>query len=119
VVDRAGRKYDWIVFLTLIAGVAFALNYPGYLVAKTTLVHRTVDPLLLLVGLLGSVLRFRLLRVVGWLAIVWFLPAIAFAVPYFDHMNPTFVGLPAFWRLATILALSAALVVSYLRLGKL
>jgi hypothetical protein len=117
VIERAGRKYDSIVFLTLIVVVAVALNYPGYLVAKTTLVHRMADPFLLLVGLIGSVLRIRLFRVLGWLAIAWFFPAILFSVPYFDHMDPTFFGFPAFWRLATILILSGALVVSYKRLA--
>ncbi len=116
-IERVERKYDSIVFLMLIAVVAVALNYPGYLVAKTALVHRVADPILLLIGLIGSVLQIRALRMLGWLAIAWFYPVILFSVPNFDHMDTTFMGFPAFWRLATILILSAALVVSYKRLA--
>jgi hypothetical protein len=113
----AGREHDRIIFSVLIVLVAVALNHPDYLVEKTTLVHRIVVPVLLLIGLIGSVGRIKLLRLLGWAAIAWFLPVILLSVPDLEHMDPALRGFPTFWRLATSLTLSGALVVSYLRLA--
>jgi hypothetical protein len=100
-------------FAALIIAVAFVLNCPGYLIERTSLVHRIADPMLLLIGLLGSVLRIRLLRIVGWLGIVWFIPVVMLAAPDLEHATPALEGFPTFWRLGTVALLSLALLLSF------
>lgn len=115
VLDQAEKNYAANVgaFAVLIVAVVFVLISPWVLIEQTSLVYGLVVPLLLLVGLLGSVLRIRLLRPVGWLGIVLFFPAVLLAMPDLDHAGPALYGFPTFWRVGTIALLSLALLVSF------
>ena len=108
----------WI-FLLLIVGTALVLNYPGYLIERTGIVHRTGVPCLLLTGLLGSVGRMRrfrgagALRAVGWIGIIWFIPAILYSTPDLEHSAPEFRGFATLWRVTTTSLVFFALMYSY------
>jgi len=100
-------------FAVLIVAVAFVLISPWVLIEQASLAYGIIDPLLLLVGLLGSLLRIRLLRHAGWLGIVLFFPALLFAMPDLDHAGPALLGFPTFWRVGTTALLSLALLLSF------
>jgi hypothetical protein len=87
-------------------------------------------PVLLVTGFLGSVLRSKSLRFVGWIGICYFVPyALTGSIPGEDYRfggpgyppitnAPHLVGwLPIFWRLALMLLLSASLIVCFRKLA--
>lgn len=119
VINQTKKNYATNVgaFAALIVMVAFVLISPWVLIEQTSLVYGIVDTLLLLVGLLGSVLRIRLLRPVGWLGIFLFFPAVLFAVPDLDHASPALQGFPTFWRVGTTALLCLALLFSFKQLA--
>ncbi|MDZ5648188.1 hypothetical protein [Nitrospirillum sp. BR 11828] len=88
------------VFFSLILMLAFILNCPGVLIEETNIIFHISAPALLLVGLLGSVLRIWPLRAVGWLGIIYSLPAVMCAAPDLDHFTPELQGFPTLWRLS-------------------
>jgi hypothetical protein len=102
-----------IIFLILIGLVIVVLNCPWYLIEKTSLVHRIADPVLMLVGLIGSVFQIRLFRAVGWIAILWFAPVVLYSTPDMEHATPMLKGLPIFWRLGATLLLCVMLVLVF------
>jgi len=124
-IKRIADSRIWI-FLLLIVWTAIVLNYPGYLIERTGIVHRTGVPCLLFGGLLGSIGRMRkargaiVLRAVGWIAIIWFIPAILYSTPDLEHSAPEFRGFSTLWRVTTTSLLFLSLIYSYwtLRVGR-
>jgi hypothetical protein len=108
----------WTFFL-LIVGAVVVLNYPGYLIERTGIVHRAGVPCLLLVGLIGSLRQTRtirgarILRAIGWMAIIWFIPAIMYSTPDLEHSGPEFRGFPTLWRVMTTILLFFAMLALY------
>lgn len=107
------RSVWFFAFLLLVAWAAVVLNHPSYLIERTMFVHRVADPSLMLIGLIGSIFRIRVLRVFGWIGILWFIPVILYSVPDLEHADPALRGFPSFWRLGTTLLLSLMLVVVF------
>lgn len=118
VLDISFKKRDAnaIVFLILILWVMIVMNVPSYLIEKPVLIYRISDSVLMLLGLLGSVYKIGFLRVMGWVGIVLFMPAILWATPDLDHAAPELRGFPTLWRLATTLLLFLMLVFFFKRL---
>lgn len=102
-----------IVFALLIVWVGITLNLPGYLIERTNIVHRLGVPILLIVGLIGSARYLTVLRAAGWVAIIWFMPAIMYSTPDLEHAAPKLRGFPTLWRFTLTVVLFLALVAVY------
>ncbi len=103
--------------LILVAAALFVLNYPHLLIETVPLWYRIVEPALLVIGLVGSVLMSKPLRVAGWIAICLFLPVLLAATPDLDHADPEFRGFSTLWRVALTLALWVSLAVCFRKLA--
>jgi hypothetical protein len=117
-IDESDISRMHLVFLISVIAAAFVLSWPTILIEKTQVWHRVLDPLLMLIGLVGSIMKSWLLRVVGWIGIIWFIPVILFASPDLDHFDPALDGFPTIWRECVTVAVSITLVVSYLYLKR-
>jgi len=101
------------IFIVLIVFSVIVLNSPFYLIERADAIQRIVDPILLITGLVGSVLKNRYLRFFGWIGIVCFIPAIFYSTPSIDHDSGYIRGFPVIWRLVTTLLLFFLLVVGF------
>jgi hypothetical protein len=61
---------------------------PHLLIETPPLWYRIVEPALLAIGLLGSVLSSKVLRFVGWVGICCFFLVLMSAMPDLDHADP-------------------------------
>ena len=107
----------------LLVLVAVALLFlPQLFFTPFTLFYRTTDQVLLVLGLLGSVLRSKPLRVAGWTGIcLFFLYAVFGSLASVDHpaLDSTGVQRPEhwIWRPALALAFYVVLVVYFRKLA--
>lgn len=119
--DKNIRSGLIIFTLILTAFVSFFLNYPDFYIPIYKL-WRVGDPALLIIGVLGSAIRNKPLRVVGWLGIWWFVPVSIFAsMPNLDHPALNANGDQTLslwlWKFGLALSLSISLVVCYRKLA--
>ena len=74
------------VALVLVAAALLSLNVPQFFFEPFPLWCRIVDQALLVVGLLGSVLRIKWMRVAGWVGICVFIAYVVIgSFPSLDH----------------------------------
>jgi hypothetical protein len=98
------------------------LSVPQLFFEPLTVLYRITDQALLVIGLLGSVLRSKPLRVAGWAGIcLFFLYAVFGSLPSVDHpdLNANGEQRPEnwIWRPALALAFYVTLVVLYRKSG--
>lgn len=107
--------------LVLVAVVL--LSFPRFFFEPLTLLYRITDQALLILGFLGSVLRNKSLRVVGWIGIgLLFLYVVFGSLPSVDH--PVFDSIGGrrrpeiwIWRPVVALVFYIAIVVCFKKLA--
>jgi hypothetical protein len=122
---RRARLLGSLLFPITVA--VCALNVPGFFWEPLPLWFRITIPGLLIAGFVGTVVRSRILRVVGWIGIAWFTLLVLYIAALTDDyiLRGTHAGLPnvpsaaAFvWRILLFLGISVLLIICFKRLAK-